>query len=227
VFRYWKFLFLLILLNACTRAGKENSASIVIQTPSRQQLAAKSGLQAMAALPIDRKLCYGVSIKGFGIPGFAGSNCAPETGVVAGFIEEGSTIEAIVPRGENRTIELYVYLMPAGNTSACPAMGQNLQGKSLSSTYLIGSKTGVALLNDIETVEIGVDFPGIANNMASQLNTPATCTPGVSPSNKNFHVSTAAGTVSGGGFKLRARIGRPNSGTKAIGSGYQLHGKVQ
>jgi hypothetical protein len=227
VFRFWLMLISIIFISACTRAGKDSSSSLVIKTPTRQQLASKSGLQAMAALPTDRKLCYGVSIKGVGIPGFAGNQCAPETGVVAGFIEEGGAIEALVPRGENRTIELYVYLMPQGSTNPCPAMGANLQGPTLSSTYLIGSKTGVNLLNDVETVEILVDFPGIANSVASQLNTPASCIPGSPPSNSQFHVSAAAGTAAAGTYKLRARIGRPHSGTTAIGGSYQLNGKVQ
>lgn len=222
-------LFILITstLSACTRAGKSgSSSSLIIQTPNRQQLA-KSGLNAFAALPTDRRLCYGVSIKGVGIEGFAGSSCAPATGVVGGFVEEGQALEVFVARGENRTIELYLYALPVGSTDACPAMGQNLQGDGLKSTYLIGSKTGVSLLNDVETVEITVSFPGLASSVASQLNVPSSCTPGLVPNYKGFHISTAAGSAVGTGYRLHSRIGRPQSGTTATGTGFKLHGKVQ
>lgn len=215
------------LLPACQRAGQSGSnASLVIQTPSRHQLA-KAGIQSLAALPSNRKICYGVSIQGPGIEGYAGSSCAPATGVVGGFVDEGQPLELFVPRGENRTIELYLFAMPVGSTSSCPAMGQNLQGEGLKSTYLIGSKTGVALLNDVETVEITVSFPGLANSMASQLSVPATCSPGVVPNKSGFHISAASGSLTGTGLKLLGRVGRVQSGTTATGSGYKLLGKTQ
>lgn len=218
---------LTLIFSGCTRAGKSgSSSSLIIQTPHRQQLS-KSGLNAFVALPTDRRLCYGVSIKGVGIDGFAGSSCAPATGIVGGFIEEGQALEVFVPRGENRTVELYLYAMPVGSTASCPEMAQNLQGEGLKSTYLIGSKTGVSLLNDVETVEIVVDFPGLANTLASQLNVPASCTPGLTPNKKGFHVSVAAGTASNAIYQLRGRIGRPQSGTTATSISHKLHGRVQ
>lgn len=214
-------------LTACQRAGKSGaSSSLIIQTPNRQQLS-KSNLQALAALPSDRKICFGVSILGPGIDGFSGSSCAPATGVVGGFVDEGQALELFVPRGENRTVDLLLFTLPVGSTAACPTMGQNLQGENLKSTYLIGTKTGVSLLNDVETVEIAVSFPGVANSVASQLNVPATCTPGSAPNKSGFFVSTAAGSITGTGFKLLGKIGRPQSGTTATGSGYKLHGKAQ
>ncbi len=214
-------------LFACSRAGIDgSSSSLVIQTPTRQQLS-KSGLQAFAALPTDRRICYGVSIKGVGIEGFSGSTCAPATGTVAGFVEEGSALEVFVAKGEGRTIELYAYLLPAGSTAACPAFSQNMKGENLRSTYLVGSKTGVSLVNDNETIEILLNFPGLSNHVASQLNVPATCTPGLAPSSTGFYVSSASGKSSNGTVQLRARIGRPQTGTLATGTGYKLYGNVR
>lgn len=221
------FLIIIINLSACSRArNKDSHSSLIIQTPTRQQLN-KSGLSTFSALPTDRKICYGVSIKGPGIEGFAGSSCAPATGIVGGFVEEGQPLEVFVNRGENRTLELYLFTLPVGSTAACPGMGQNMQGQGLKSTYLIGSKTGISILNDVETIEIAVSFPGLSSSVASQISAPASCTPGSAPDRKGFHVSTAAGTLSGSGFKLKGRVGQPNSGTIATGSGYKLFGRIQ
>ncbi len=217
-----------VLSSACTRAGQDSSNSTLrIQTPTRDQLF-KSGVNSFAALPTDRRLCYGVSINGPGITGFTGSQCAPATGTVSGFVEEGQALEIFVARGENRNIELYMYTMPVGSTAPCPIMGANMQGTGLKSTYLVGSKTGVALLNDIETVEITLAFPGLSTSVATQLNTPISCTPGAAPAPfSGFHVSSGAGTVNGTGIKLLGRIGRPQSGTTATGTGLILHGKIK
>ena len=199
-----------------------NSSSLIIQTPTRQQLS-KSGLQAFASLPTDRRICYGVSIKGSGVDGFAGSECSPATGAVAGFIEEGGALELFVTKGENRTIELYAFLMPALSTDACPTMGQNLTGDGLRSTFLIGSKSGVSVLADTETVTILIDFPGLNNSLASQMSVPDSCTPGLPAPRKGFFVSSGSGVASNANHTLRARIGQPKSGTLATGSGYQLY----
>ncbi len=218
---------LCIFGSACTRAGQSGSnSSLIIQTPTRNQLS-KSGVSAFAALPTDRRLCYAVSISGPGITGFAGSQCAPPTGAVSGFVEEGKALEVFVARGENRTVELYMYAMPVGSTEKCPAMGANMQGAGLKSTYLVGSKTGISLLSDIETVEIALSFPGLASPVATQMNVPASCTPGALPNqHSGFYISSGAGTATGTGVKLLGRIGRPQSGTTATGSGIVLHGKV-
>ena len=217
-----------LLSTACTRAGQEgSSSSLIIQTPTREQLS-KSGINTFAALPTDRRLCYGVSISGPGITGFTGSQCAPATGTVSGFVEEGRALEIFVSRGENRNIELYMYAMPVGSTAPCPAMGANMQGTGLKSTYLVGSKSGVALLSDVETVEITLAFPGLNTSVATQLNTPVSCTPGAAPTpHSGFHISSGAGPATGAGIKLLGRIGRPQSGTTATGTGLILHGKVQ
>jgi hypothetical protein len=213
--------------SACTRAGQSGSDStLIIQTPTRDQLS-KSGVQAFAALPTDRRLCYGVSISGPGITGFAGSQCSPSTGTVSGFVEAGQPLEIFVTRGENRTIELYMYAMPVGSTTACPSLGANMQGEGLKSTYLVGTKTGVSLLNDVETVELTLSFPGLNTSVASQLNVPASCTPGATPAaSSGFHISAGAGPAAGGSYQLLGRIGRPQSGTTATGAGLILHGKV-
>ncbi len=214
------------LSSACTRAGQESSSSTLrIQTPTRDQLF-KSGLNSFATLPTDRRLCYGVSISGPGITGFAGTKCAPATGTVSGFVDAGEALEIFVARGENRNIELYMYTMPVGSTARCPAMGANMEGVGLKSTYLVGSKTGVALLNDIETVEITLAFPGLSTSLAALL--PITCASGPAPALfSGFHVSSGAGTVTGTGLNLTGRIGQPHSGTTATGTGIILHGKIK
>lgn len=216
-----------IVANACTRAAQDgSSSSLIIQTPTREQLS-KSSVNTFAALPTNRRLCYGVSISGPGITGFAGSSCAPATGTVSGFVEEGQPLEIFVARGENRTIDLYMFTMPVGSTAPCPAMGVNLQGPGLKSTYLVGTKTGVSLLNDVETVEISLSFPGLSTSVATQLNTPASCTPGAAPASPDFHITSGIGTATAAGLQLKARIGRPQSGTTATGSDIILHGKIK
>jgi hypothetical protein len=221
-------MFIAFVASACTRAGQDGASSTLrIQTPTRDQLS-KSGVNSFAALPTDRRLCYGVSIRGPGITGFPGNTCAPETGVVSGFVEAGQPLEVFVARGENRTIELYMYTMPVGDLDPCPVMGGRMEGTPLKSTYLVGSKSGVALLNDVETVEITLAFPGLSTSVATQLNVPATCTPGAAPAvYSGYQVSSGVGTANGTGIKLLGRIGRPQSGTTATGAGLILYGTIK
>lgn len=223
---FYRILLLCVLATACSRAGKDNSSSLIIHTPTLEQLSQRKGLSGFATIPANRKACYGVNITGLGIDEYKDS-CSPSTGVVVGFVEAGKPIEAFAPRGTNRKIELFLYLMPSGETGPCPVMGKNLGGTTLRSTYLVATAENVSLLNDTETVSLTIDFPGAANSIAEQFQLAATCSPSPQTQNISFHISSGGGIAQSANHILKARIGNPVSGTRASNANYILNGHVK
>ena len=60
-------------------------------------------------LPTDRKICFAVSISGPGIEKFAFIQCLPEFSITAGFVELENLIDVLVPKGDGRRIELFIF----------------------------------------------------------------------------------------------------------------------
>ncbi len=211
-----------MMVAGCQRAKEQNVSSLVLQAPD-PLLAAKSSVSAMGAPPSGRKACYGLSITA---PDLASqtSSCSPQTGIVAGFVEAGGTLEASVPKGTNRKIDLYLFLQAEGENNPCPVMSQNLSGAGLRNTYLLGSVSGISILQEVETVTITANFPGLNAHLAQQLNLPATCLPTSRPisSAPGFSVSAAQGTITGSGMKIIGRVGRATSGSSATATGYKI-----
>lgn len=242
-----------VLMGAgCQRAAKEGSTAISIQMPSSAAIFGE-GPSAMSALPAGQKVCFGVSVTGPGINQLQAS-CSPTVGLVAGFVESGANVELSVPYGTDRNIDLYMYLMNAGESNPCPIMGQNLSGAALAQTYLVGSVSGIALQNEVETVSIPINFIGIDNNIAKHLQLPETClptvsnpvpspgttpspSPGTSPSPSpgtipgvavfpsTKRISNAAGVSAGSGIRLSGRINGAAPGVVATAPGIKLYRK--
>jgi hypothetical protein len=205
----------------CQRANERNASSVIIQVPESGQTATSS--VGVLTLPTNRKACYGVSITAPDINSHSAS-CSPNTGIVSGFVESGGTLEASVPRGTNRKIELFLYLQPEGADNPCPAMGSNMSGSNFLSTYLVGTASGINLQKDVESVTITASFPGLANNIAQQFNMPTSCLPS-SDRKSSANVSSAQGTIVGGGMRLVGKVGRAASTPTTIGGGIKIKPK--
>lgn len=214
---------LIFLLSACDRA-RNSQSHLVIQTPTNEQLL-KSKVSAYATIPINRKKCYGVNIYGPGIE-TATHSCSPSTGVVSGFVEEGASLEAIVSRGSQRTIELYMLLLPAGSTEPCPKMNPTLTSTQALATYLVGTAQNIDLLSDTQTVTIDVEFPGVKSPIARQFTANANCGLQVPTGKIGWQVSNGSGTAQSSQFILKAQIGRPTPGSSSSGGSFILNGNI-
>jgi len=156
------------------------------------------------------------------IPSLAGSSCSPKTGIVAGFVESGGTIQVEVPRGENRTFELFLYLMADGETTACPPMGKVFAAADLSKIYSLGKTANVAIRNAVEDVTITADFPGVSQTIATTNSMPPSCGAVALPTTPpRQRISSASGIATGGGMKLTGRVGDVK-GTTLTGGGVRL-----
>ncbi len=202
----------IFIVLGCSRPMDEKShSSISIQVPN-----ALNKVGAMAAIPSDRKACYGVNVTGPNIPTKKGNSCSPVTGIIAGFAEPGATIEAQVPKGKNRVVELLVYLLPSGDTSSCPAFGVAMTTAQTTNTFSVAKVYNIDMLNDVTVVEVTADFPGLTNHIAQQQALPLTCGAlADAPNTPGFHVSGGAETATGVGMRMKIRTGRPVGGEMA------------
>lgn len=214
------------ILFGCSRGIQRNSStSIVLQVPGASQNGSSVG--ALASLPANRKACFGLNITASDI-GSQPQTCGPNTGIVAGFVEPGGTIEVSVPKGSNRKFDLYLFLEAEGENVPCPSMATAWGGGvAIASTYLVGSIEGVELDDDVETLNIDATFPGTSTNLAQQLNLPSSCLPPpvpipTVPPSSRFGVVIANGMATGGGMKLIGRVGVGPGAITATGSVYTI-----
>jgi len=203
----------LFVLSSCTRQADKFS-EIVIDAPS-------SKLGAFAALPPGRVACYGVSVKGSGIPLAPSSTCKPAAGAFLGFVASGQTIQGQVEKGTQRQLDVYLYLQGAGENAPCNTIG-SFGSVRPDRLYLIGSVSNITLAKDTETVTIPTTFPGESQNLYAQNSYPSSCIPTTIASASSYQVSLDYKTASAGGYILHGRAGRTNNGVTLTGSGYIL-----
>lgn len=179
---------------------------------------------SMATMPATRRACYGLSVTGQEIQSTPASLCSPKMGLVKGFVEAGGEIQMEVPRGDERTFELYLYLMAEGDVTPCPELGQRISAAQLSNVYFLGSATK-SILNAVEDITIQATFPGVAQTLSVANSYPASCAPAAPPQPKSgFGIANAAQTATGGGMKMTARAGAM-TGTTLTGGGMKLKTK--
>lgn len=208
---------LLFALGCDRPTGK--STKITIQAP-----AAHGKVGALAALPANRKACYGVNLIEPEVTGTPATQCNPRMGIVAGFKESGEQISVSVNKGSGRTLELYLFLEDTGANDPCPPMGQVLTPAQLLNTYLIGTVSNLTIEGTEQIVEITAVFPGVANYLAQTMAMPATCTVAANPigPNPKFSVSSGMQMAVGTGVKLKARLGAAAPAQTLTGSGHKL-----
>ena len=212
--RLWLLISGSMILLGCQRQVEKTSSTITIQIPEK--------MSAMAAMPANRKACYGVNVTALDLPTSPANACAPPTSLRGGFVAAGSSIEMAVPKGLNRKVELFAYLQGIGQNLPCPLFGATLSATHLLNTYVVASATGVDMMNDVTVVELTADYPGDSNHIAQQFSLPASCTASVGGSGSpRFYVSVDQRVATGGGIKLLGGVGRPARGV-ASGGGIKL-----
>lgn len=203
-------------LMGCSRK-QEGLSSISIQMPAMH---GKVG--ALASLPAGRVACYGVTIRGAGIPGIGANSCHPELGLNLGFVLAGETLQAEVAKGTGRTFDVYLYLQPAGENNPCPNMGSAFTTLSSQNLYKIGTLASVNLEKDVETISITTTFLGEASHLYAQNSYSPSCLPVVTAPKSGFQISASKATATGAGYILKGRVGRVVDGPELSGTGYKL-----
>lgn len=237
------FFFSLLWALGCSRKPDAELATVSIMAPAAlaptpavlnqkdklrktNQNQKQNQLTTLAALPTDRKLCYGVSISGPGIDKTAASQCSPELSATAGFVEAGGLMEVVIPKGEGRRIELYLFAQKAGENNPCPQMGSVLPLTRLKQVYLLGKVEGLSLLKDVEEVEIPITFSGIEQNITQTLALPSSCLGNQDPdgneNHKRFGIYTSSQKSLGAGYKLYGVVGKPTDSKVLSGGGFKL-----
>lgn len=210
----------LVMVTACNRKpGK--TASISIQLSDSSQKAAAQG-----AYTGNRKACYGINITGPGITS-SSAQCSPATGIIAGFVTTGGTLEASVPYGSNRKFELYLFLQKDGENNPCPQLGSAFSKDQLLQTYLVGTAENINIDQPTLNLSITENFPGLTNNLAVNYSLPASCTKGPTyPSTPGFRSNLGSGVATGTGIRLIGHVGRVDSAQELTGTGIKLRARV-
>jgi len=189
--------------SACS-GGLGKSADSSGSTESTISIVTPASMGKMGSLPSDRKVCYGANIKGPGIDSSADNSCAIPAGVLSKFVEPGATLEVSVPKGSDREVELFAYLQPAGQNTACDSLTVDLGTASkLQGMYKVGSADNVDASSN-KNISIDVEFPGLNTNVADQYALPDNCAGVFVPlkKSKGFDISSQKTEVSGGGLTL-------------------------
>lgn len=209
------FSLIFILFTGCTRKVPDGSAVIRILAPNTHD---KVG--SLSAIPSGQKACFAIAVNGPGIPNIS-STCGLSVGVAAGFVESGATIQAQVSKGDNRSIDLYLYLENPADNLPCPSFTGALTAAQRAQTYKIGSVTNLSIQADTVDVDITADFPGATNTLAQMQ--PASCTSaGIAPNKPGFHISSGMQVATGTSTVLRGWIGLSPSPASAAGTGINL-----
>jgi hypothetical protein len=211
---------LFLILAACQR-NPASSYKLSVRAPSQGTL---------SAIPAGRKACFGVSVSGPGISTAPADSCSPSTGILAGYVEAGKDIQVSVPKGEDRVVDLYLYLEASGANDPCPGMTAAFAANALTQTYKIGSVSNVSLSGSDATVEIEASFPASDTmNITQQLSMPATCLGGTVASTQPtpFGISSGQQSLtgtdgSGNVLVMKAKLGRAVEAKAPAATGIQL-----
>lgn len=125
----------------------------------------KSGIGALEAIPEGYKVCYAINVTAADIPSTP-RECGTPLGIYQGFIE-GTQFSLELPRGVNRTVELYAYLNP-DSQATCPALNANCEASRDCNTYKMGWVEGVTSENLTTSLSMHAEFPGLKNNAPSE-----------------------------------------------------------
>ncbi len=166
----------------CSRPESEIS-KIVLTIPPELKLLKATNRAAVESLNTNDPLeCFAVSITGPGISTNT-RTCGPQTGVLGGFTPSGGTISLEVPKGENRSVSVFMYLAPAGTTT-CPSWNTDFEsnyGSNFKKTYKLKELNGLSFTRDDESVLLEVGAPAsLDNNILAQMGQTEICQPKIS-----------------------------------------------
>jgi hypothetical protein len=163
----------LATFSGCTKK-KENTQTLTFNI---EKLASKVG--ALSTFPTGRVRCYGVNVSAPDIQySVKGSACSPDLKIRSGFVGAGSELAVDVPRGDDRVVEVYAYLLPVGSTSSCPVFDGT---SNYQNVYLIGTSSKFKIDQSDVSVNVAVDYPGDSNTVANARSMDASCFTASSP----------------------------------------------
>lgn len=166
----------LLVATGCSRSGTEGSSKIEISLPPHPSINQKSAnLHPQASEP---NFCYLINVIGEGITATEDS-CAPTAGVRTPFLRPLSTAMIEVPRGLERTLELYGYIPQANET--CDSSGIDLQMVALNRLFRLARTEHIDTTPDEVIVRLVVQYSGVNNHAGIQLGKNATCYSGLPP----------------------------------------------
>lgn len=158
----------LLVLISCTRTAQNTEKSILKFDFSKVQY--KNSVLANNNFPETSEICYGVNITATDLPS-KDISCGPKLGLTAGFVPSGSEVSLEVPSGDNRNIDLYMYLPLGGEV--CPDTENSKIDPSL--LFKVSSKTNVSLNASEVVLEMPVEFPGYDHSVFDDMNLPLSC----------------------------------------------------
>jgi hypothetical protein len=159
--------FSVILNTGCSRPNINGKTSVIsIMTPKRSEIVSKVKTFSQA-LPDNKVYCFAITVKGTGIEEVKSSAdlCQASLGLSSGFVQESESLTLDVPKGSDRSFELFLYLAEPG--TVCPVLNDSFFSNivAYSKTYQVGKTSSVNLTQDNESVEIELDFKGLAQNL--------------------------------------------------------------
>lgn len=178
-----------------------NGGSVSSQSRAMRQLDAQTPVQ----FPTNRTRCYAVNVTAPDISS-TDQSCGPTVGVLQGFYASGTDqITLNAPAGSDRRLEVYMLLMPVGDTSDCPTVGASFDPSQLNNMYRIGELDGVTIVDTTASVGTGTTssqssdtsgdvvpaanivsiapvYQGASENIVNQLGLSASCMKDPSPS---------------------------------------------
>lgn len=163
-------IFALGLSLGCTRS-KSSAGRITLNFQSSVKSHNAAGT---TNFPADHQVCYGVDVSGEGIAFQEPNACHPKRNLHVGFVSTNSAdgsgeIALDVPVGDDRTVTVYAYLLPAGNTGSCPAWHGSVL--DYSKVYKVGATDKVSIQPSGDNfVTVHVAYPGDENTVASTMN---------------------------------------------------------
>ncbi len=170
------FITLLLFLSACSRKPVElQKISLNIGRSSAM------GKVGSLAFPTGQDICYAVNVSGHGISSTQPNACTPQVSIVSGFVKEGQALNLEVPRGAERVIEAFSYVVPTGDP--CPSWKtlDEVKSADYSKIYAVAKADKINLAAQDQVVTLTAEYPGDSNHLRSQRSLSTGCSGGATP----------------------------------------------
>lgn len=122
--------------------------------------------------------CFAINISGAGITEQEASGCEPSYSQLSGFYKGGEEISISVPRGTNRTIELYYTPATGGECPSSPLEQQGsekLGALGSNRVHRLGRVENIDMSQSEVTVSLPIQRPTLNNTLAALDQLPKSC----------------------------------------------------
>lgn len=145
----------LILCVDCTRGSDNDYFTITV----------RPGLGTLESIPHGYKVCYALNVTAPDIPSTP-RECGTPLGYYQGFVDR-TDFALEIPRGVNRTVELYAYLNP-DSQAPCPILNATCDASRDCNTYKMAWVSGVISAYPQTNLSLNPEFPGLSHNAPSE-----------------------------------------------------------